>query len=401
MVDVSVHFGGILYGGNAVRNSVTNTREEHPDSFNRQAEPISMHHKLTPVKKSGSGGWLYEAKFSNKFVAGPYSEISSRRVIYTCDYRRCQIGCPCIICGNDEVTKDKKTLFEDHARYHHALHGTCEFCLQLLSIFPTFNFSRLIRSGPFYNLEYESVKSYVFSHSFTIKKLDKEARLSCPVCDKVFTKISDKKRHVQLVHYEATFPCNVCGKEFTRKDSMTRHFQMVHSDKKPTLQCEVCGSKFGREPNLLRHVKMFHGEGTVPQYSCDQCNANFHTPSGLVVHTRKEHKKFHCDLCAKKFATKFNLDNHLKLKTSCDLCDIKTCTKHTMNAHIRSAHSVPVLKSLFTCPDCGNNFTNKQWLVAHVQKQVISNCDHCGGKFCNIRSRRLHLKKHHFDSTDS
>ena len=67
-----------------------------------------MHHKLTPVKKSGSGGWIYKAKFSNKFVAGPYTEISSRRVIYTCDYRRCQIGCPCMICDNDEVTKDKK-----------------------------------------------------------------------------------------------------------------------------------------------------------------------------------------------------------------------------------------------------------------------------------------------------
>ena len=166
MVEVIVYFGGVLYNGeNAVRNSVTNTREEFPDSFRRQAEPISEHHKLTPVGKSETGGWIYEAKFSNKVVAGPFTEINSRRVFYTCEYRRCQIGCPCMICGH-EVIKDKKTSFEDHARYHHAPHGACEFCLQLLSIFPTFNFSRLIRSGPFYNPGYESVKSYVFSHSY-------------------------------------------------------------------------------------------------------------------------------------------------------------------------------------------------------------------------------------------
>ena len=46
MVEVIVYFGGVLYNGeNAVRNSVTNTREESPDSFRRQAEPISEHHK--------------------------------------------------------------------------------------------------------------------------------------------------------------------------------------------------------------------------------------------------------------------------------------------------------------------------------------------------------------------
>ena len=60
MVEVIVYFGGVLYNGeNAVRNSVTNTREEFPDSFRRQAEPISEHHKLTPVGKSEHGDCLH------------------------------------------------------------------------------------------------------------------------------------------------------------------------------------------------------------------------------------------------------------------------------------------------------------------------------------------------------
>ena len=73
---------------------------------------------------------------------------------------------------------------------------------------------------------------------------------------------------------------------------MTRHCEMVHSDKKPTVQCAVCGSRFGGAVNLSRHVKKFHGEGKVPQYSCDKCDQSCHTPSGLVVHVRKEHRKF-------------------------------------------------------------------------------------------------------------
>ena len=397
MVEVLVYFGGVLYNGEySVRNGVTNTREEHPDSFSRQAEPISEHHKLIPVEKSETG-WRYEAKFSNKFVAGPFTEISSRRVFYTCEYSTCQIGCPCMICGQ-EVLNNKNTSFEDHARYHHAPHGTCEFCLELLSIFPTFNFSRLIRCGSFFNPDYESMKSYVFTHSFTMKKLDKEARLRCQLCDKLFTKISDKKRHVQQVHYEEIFSCDICGKEFTRRDSMTRHFQMVHSAKKPTFHCEVCGSKFNRESNLSRHVNKFHGECILPQYSCEKCDDNFHTPSGLVVHTRKEHRKFHCGLCVKKFATKFNLDNHLKLKNSCDLCDIETCTKFSMNAHIRSAHSGPVQKNVYNCQTCGTNFTRKLWLDVHIRKQAVRTCDLCGKQFCNIRSQRLHIKNSHVSS---
>jgi hypothetical protein len=179
---------------------------------------------------------------------------------------------------------------------------------------------------------------------------------------------------------------------------MTRHFQMVHSAKKPTFHCEVCGSKFNRESNLSRHVNKFHGEGILPQYSCEKCDDNFHTPSGLVVHTRKEHRKFHCGLCVKKFATKFNLDNHLKLKNSCDLCDIETCTKFSMNAHIRSAHSGPVQKNVYNCQTCGTNFTRKLWLDVHIRKQAVRTCDLCGKQFCNIRSQRLHIKNSHVSS---
>ena len=57
MVEVLVYFGGVLYNGEySVRNGVTNTREEHPDSFSRQAEPISEHHKLIPVENLKPGG---------------------------------------------------------------------------------------------------------------------------------------------------------------------------------------------------------------------------------------------------------------------------------------------------------------------------------------------------------
>ena len=95
---VDVYFDWALYNAKcAVNNDVTNTREEFPDSFRRQAEPIGEHHKLIPVEKSENGGWIYEAKFSNKIVAGPYSDLKSRRVFYTCEYHRCQIRCPCML----------------------------------------------------------------------------------------------------------------------------------------------------------------------------------------------------------------------------------------------------------------------------------------------------------------
>ena len=112
-------------------------------------------------------------------------------------------------------------------------------------------------------------------------------------------------------------------------------------------------------------------------------------------------QKIPCNLSTTKFATKYNLDHHLKLKTTCDLYNIQNCTKLSMNAHIRSAHSVTVQKSLFNCQDVGTNFTRKLWLDTHIRKQSISRCDHCGTQFCNIRSQRLQIKNTYVNSKDS
>ena len=386
-----------LYGGNARDNAVTIARENHPHSRHRQTKPIGEHHKIIPVTNKGYNYpdhrrsavvWNCDAKFTDKVYFGPFTMLKNKKVMYTCDQCRCLIECPCMNCKGEQVNKiPRYDNFEDHLWYHHVAHGTCIFCLELLRIFPAYNYTRLVSIGPFYSPKYELHKTYVFTHCYMIDG-SKQSKLKCDSCDKVFQKVSNKKRHFLKVHYEAVLFCDICGKGFNREDTLLNHKSLVHSSEKLVFSCENCDSTFSLKKNLNQHMRKFHSL-KVTMLPCQDCDLTFNMYKDLQKHRKKEHKKFQCNFCSKKFSTNFNLNVHLKTKISCTVCEQIFCTKMELKTHENSSHII------LKCSDCEKIFSKRQWLERHIRKKVVSLCDQCCMKFCNERAKLEHVNQVH------
>lgn len=80
-------------------------------------------------------------------------------------------------------------------------------------------------------------------------------RYKCPVCDKIFPKVS-LLGHIRQHTEERPFTCNICGKSFARKNNLQYHVKNHESTTKrvykknlpneKTFLCSTCGSSFSK-----------------------------------------------------------------------------------------------------------------------------------------------------------
>lgn len=82
---------------------------------------------------------------------------------------------------------------------------------------------------------------------------------------------------------ERLFGCTVCDKIFKRLSDLKRH-ECTHSAEK-AFMCATCGKTFAREYSLDRHERLHVGRGLSV---CNICKRFFRTPSGLVRHLKCE-----------------------------------------------------------------------------------------------------------------
>ena len=394
-MSIEVWFSSIFGSGH---NLICMIRQDHPRSSQRQTEPVvgkHMHHKLIPIKKlerdedtADAVTWSYQPKANNVRYDGPFSDLKTRQIFYTCEYGRCLIGCPCSTCldkVSEDVQEDTRSGLKEHMLYHHVPHGDCGFCSQLLSIFPAFSYTKKRSIGPFYDPKYVIVDwCHFFKHVHQIDNGTKFKKYECEVCAKVFQKVSDKKRHYLQYHYEAKFNCEVCHKNFSRKDTMISHIASVHSEKQ--FSCAHCDSKFSRKSSLMRHYEKFHSNDQTPEQSCDYCGEKFATLRLVQKHKRQYHKRFECARCMKSFSTRIYLSVHSRTSVQCALCDLVFCNNSQLKSHSDSVHESDEYK----CEICEKEFTSKFGLTYHIKSRVKSFCDLCGLELCNKRHKFRH-----------
>ena len=140
-----------------------------------------------------------------------------------------------------------------------------------------------------------------------VKSEEKEKKGNeCPVCGKVFTKISNMKRH-QLTHKPEEkgegkkqvqrFKCPICGKLYTRKDGAKRHIEAAHGNA-ATIVCEDCPDvkTFVSYDTYQRHYNSKHAlkriwcmfDGcrrlfTRRSYMLDHAKTCRHSPEGAEI----------------------------------------------------------------------------------------------------------------------
>ena len=141
--------------------------------------------------------------------------------------------------------------------------------------------------------------------------------------DKIFTKISNLKRHKLSVHegteinkevfheQKTNSYCDFCEKVFSHLGELERHIESAHLN----LKCKFCGKSFSNAQKLKTHkhrdhevnIELKKHNNTVHEghkaYDCNTCGKSFTTLGNLKKHihiVHEGHKDYNCDSCGKQ-----------------------------------------------------------------------------------------------------
>ncbi|KAM5141771.1 gastrula zinc finger protein XlCGF66.1-like [Mantella aurantiaca] len=103
----------------------------------------------------------------------------------------------------------------------------------------------------------------------------------CTECDKCFTHISNRIRHMKIHKGLKPFACSECGKCFARKSHLSEH-QRIHTGEKP-FSCPQCGKLFKHKSHLVIHNRTHTGE---KPFLCRECGKCFAQKANLLYHQR-------------------------------------------------------------------------------------------------------------------
>ena len=122
-------------------------------------------HILTEIAQLDHRRWMYNAVSSlpNVYLFGPVSLKETKAIIYPCNRHKCQLRCPCYICrGIQSARSDMNDLVENHKRYHHVPHLSCNYCEESFQTDQTYTFNIfyiIVTRWKLYHTSFENVMS--------------------------------------------------------------------------------------------------------------------------------------------------------------------------------------------------------------------------------------------------
>lgn len=159
-----------------------------------------------------------------------------------------------------------------------------------------------------------------------------------------------------------SYACQLCSDSFLTKKELQTH------EKSHPLTCELCNKTFEYLSGLKLHRNTYHLK--LKKFSCDNCGAKFATKNHVILHQKSKRncfrfkEKLSCQICDNlSFSNKLDLQRHSK-EAHGNQCPI--CFKYDNNLRRHMLrHSN---KSEFSCFVCGEGFRIKETLDTHKCK---------------------------------
>lgn len=213
----------------------------------------------------------------------------------------------------------------------------------------------------------ENLKIHLRTHS-------QEPRLQCSVCEKTFTQIGHRNKHIREVHnVENQYSCKLCERNFDTLMCLDDHMRIhitndrlckicdrvlpagcitshlrTHTGQKQ-YRCNVCPTSFSRKNHLEEHLATLH-PGYEKLYQCSECDeafsssnsykrhAKLHENSNKAGNGKIDGEKTVCSICGKKINKKnflLHMRVHSKVKPhKCSLCQICFTQKSNLDKHM-------------------------------------------------------------------
>lgn len=139
---------------------------------------------------------------------------------------------------------------------------------------------------------------------------------SCSLCGKVFSRRAIFKEHLTKFHFKTTKKfCDLCSRICFSMQTMRDHMKNSHIKKKFT--CNICDYKFATKQDLQRH-RMIH----ATKVECPICQKPV---ASLKVHMTWHRPKERCLICNEMYA-KNNMSTHMKRHVrkayKCESCEM-------------------------------------------------------------------------------
>ncbi|CAH2251422.1 zinc finger protein 431-like [Pararge aegeria] len=171
---------------------------------------------------------------------------------YKCDY-----------CSKTYDTRRKKKAHERLVHIHRNMLNKCGYCNEKFNRFSKKE-EHLVRVHGVRSVSFNCLacdKTFVTQRALrdhTKRDHLMERRHKCGVCDMMFFRQSDVRKHMVKHTGDRIFQCEVCLKSYGRRNTLREHMR-IHADDR-RFKCVYCGQAFVQKCSWRGHMRAKHGE---------------------------------------------------------------------------------------------------------------------------------------------
>ncbi|XP_012263363.2 zinc finger protein Xfin-like isoform X2 [Athalia rosae] len=196
----------------------------------------------------------------------------------------------------------------------------------------------------------------------------------CRACERIFKDRASLQKHLENHH--STYTCHLCNEDVTSKLGIMTH-NRVHHMNHPDLTCDHanCKKLFRTREDLESHIKD-HKYHSVPNV-CDFCGDTVENKLKLKMHILSLHRN--------------------EIGVSCGVCLIPMKDPKDLKKHVEEVHN-HILSKPNTCQVCGKRYASKWKAFDHTKKchgKVFRTCKQCLAVFTEDEELRNHYADVH------